>query len=118
MSQNLLKSTSAKIEDSSDDVAGGGSGGAAASIPAAASSSSSSSKFQSRVLIERVVILNVIKAPMGALVTSTTVKEQTSRSETPEERLDGGNVIHSRSTVAVMTRYGVIFFYLHDRCVI
>ena len=30
------------------------------------------------------------------------VREQTSRSDTPEER--EGNVIHSRSTVAVMTR--------------
>ena len=68
----------------------------------AASPSSASNKFHSHVLVESVLILGVAKPPMGALVTMTTVKEQTSRSDTPEER--EGNVIHSRSTVAVMTR--------------
>ena len=77
MSKNVLKSVSAHSEET---------------------------KFHSGVLVERVVILGVAKAPMGALVTMTTVREQTSRSETPDERLEGGHVIHSRSTVAVMTR--------------
>lgn len=68
----------------------------------ATSINSEESKYHSRTLVERIVILNVAKAPLGALVTMTTVREQTSRSDTPEER--EGNVIHSRSTVAVMTR--------------
>ena len=72
------------------------------SVPVAEMDEAASSKFHSRVLVEQVVILGVAKPPMGALVTMTTVKEQTSRSDTPEER--EGNVIHSRSTVAVMTR--------------
>jgi len=63
---------------------------------------SDASKFHSRILVERIVILNVAKPPLGALVTMTTIREQTTRSDTPEER--EGNVVHSRSTVAVMTR--------------
>ena len=72
------------------------------STSAEAGNDASTSKFYSRVVVERIVILGVTKPPMGALVTMTTIKEQTSRSETPEER--EGNVIHSSSTVAVMTR--------------
>ena len=79
MSQNILSST--PVEEGSDATA---------------------SKYHSRVIVTRIAILGVAKPPLGALVTMTTIKEQTSRSETPEER--EGNVIHSSSTVAVMTR--------------
>jgi len=65
-------------------------------------SASEDAKFQSKVQIHEVVILGIQKPPMGALVTLTSIREQTSRSEAPESR--EGNVIHTRSSVAVMTR--------------